>query len=159
MTSTILQVINVYILARYPHIAIISTINCTDNYQSQLQDLFTMKQTISVLLALAFGGPASAQIKPPTPGTGTCPEACVPITTGAGALLVCCGTETGCVDCAPSCIAHCGNGAGGGCTNLGGSVEETCSKGCELLCGGTVSILEGEERRFESSVKQTNDSI
>ncbi|KAF2247180.1 hypothetical protein BU26DRAFT_520435 [Trematosphaeria pertusa] len=106
-----------------------------------------MKQSILAILAIAFAVPAFAQIRPPVPGTGTCPDSCISIRTPTGALLVCCGEEEGCVNCAPECVASCPDGKYGGCTDLGGSVEETCSKGCSTFCGSddyTICSIGGQ---------------
>jgi hypothetical protein len=53
--------------------------------------------------------------------------------------MACCGEEEGCVDCGPDCVASCPDGKYGGCTDLGGGVEENCSKGCETFCDSEVS--------------------
>ncbi|CZT21202.1 uncharacterized protein RCC_07064 [Ramularia collo-cygni] len=107
-----------------------------------------MKQTLLSTLALATAFcsiPALAQKPGPIklPGLGTCPDECVSIRNPAGgALLACCGTAEGCIDCAPDCIAVCNGGTGfyGSCTDLGGDVENTCTKGCETFCETEVSL-------------------
>jgi hypothetical protein len=97
-----------------------------------------MKHSISAILVAAFVLPTMAQIKPPTPGTGTCPESCIPITTPAGALLVCCGEAEGCQNCAAECTARCPDGSSGNCVDLG-DTDLTCTKGCEVRCNSPVS--------------------
>lgn len=108
-----------------------------------------MKQTLFFTLAAlaASAVPALAQKPGPIklPGLGTCPDECISIRVPTtGALVACCGTAEGCIDCAPACVAACGtsnggNGRYGGCVDLGGSVDNTCTKGCELLCDADVS--------------------
>lgn len=105
---------------------------------------YTMKQALLYTFALVASiAPALAQKPGPIklPGLGTCPDECISIRVPTtGALVACCGTAEGCIDCAPSCVAACngGNGRYGGCVDLGND-EDTCSKGCELLCDSTVS--------------------
>ncbi|KAL2842389.1 hypothetical protein BJY01DRAFT_216483 [Aspergillus pseudoustus] len=104
-----------------------------------------MKQSmLSVLVGVAaLAVPALSQGRPPIqiPGLGECPDECVSIRTPQGALMACCGDAEGCVDCAPECIASCPDGKYGGCTDLGGDTEETCSRGCEVFCDSDEYVL------------------
>jgi hypothetical protein len=103
-----------------------------------------MKQfTLSILVAALAAPSVLAQGRPPIPipGLGECPESCVSIRAPNGALMACCGEEEGCVDCGPDCVASCPDGKYGGCTDLGGGVEENCSKGCETFCDSEVSAF------------------
>lgn len=106
----------------------------------------TMKQSVLAIFGIAFAAPAFAQFPLPIiPGKGKkCPSDCIPITTPIGAVIACCAKHSsnipyGCADCTPQCIAACppskgGNNFYGGCTDLGGSEEENCSRGCSVFC-------------------------
>ncbi|CEN62038.1 hypothetical protein ASPCAL08680 [Aspergillus calidoustus] len=103
-----------------------------------------MKQfTLSILVAALAAPSVLAQGRPPIPipGLGECPESCVSIRAPNGALMACCGEEEGCVDCGPDCVASCPDGKYGGCTDLGGGVEENCSKGCETFCDSEDYVI------------------
>ncbi|KAL3443603.1 hypothetical protein BJX65DRAFT_285079 [Aspergillus insuetus] len=103
-----------------------------------------MKQfSLSILLAAVTAPAVLAQGRPPIPipGLGECPESCVSIRAPTGALMACCGEEEGCVDCGPDCVASCPDGKYGGCTDLGGGVEENCSKGCETFCDSEDYVI------------------
>ncbi|RDW93666.1 uncharacterized protein DSM5745_00988 [Aspergillus mulundensis] len=91
---------------------------------------------LSILTAATLALPALAQLRPPIqfPGLGECPDECISIRIPtSGALMACCGTAEGCVDCGPDCTASCASGRYGACVSLG-DTETTCSTGCEEMC-------------------------
>ncbi|KAL4877041.1 hypothetical protein BJY04DRAFT_138031 [Aspergillus karnatakaensis] len=101
-----------------------------------------MKLSI-ILSAAALAVPSLAQIRPPIqfPGLGECPDECISIRIPtSGALMACCGTAEGCVDCSPTCTASCASGRYGSCVSLG-DTETTCSKGCEEMCQESDYVL------------------